>query len=49
MDTAALVAGKLTSAILRYTRVWISEGGRFRIAGGHMSAVPLRVTDPLDR
>ena len=40
MDAAALIAGKPTSAILRYTRVWVSEGGRFRIAGGHMSVVP---------
>ncbi len=40
MDASALVAGKPTSAILRYTRVWISEGGRLRIAGGHMSIVP---------
>jgi ketosteroid isomerase-like protein len=40
MDAAAVVAGKLTSATLRYTRVWISEGGRWQIAGGHMSAVP---------
>ena len=40
MDAAALVAGRLTSAILRYTRVWISDSGRWRIAGGHMSAVP---------
>ncbi len=40
MDAAALVAGKLTSATLRYTRIWISDGGRWRIAGGHMSAVP---------
>lgn len=40
MDAAALIAGKLTSATLRYTRVWISEDGRWRIAGGHMSAVP---------
>lgn len=40
MDAAAIIAGKPTSAILRYTRVWISEGGRWRIAGGHMSAVP---------
>jgi hypothetical protein len=34
MDAAALVAGKLTSATLRYTRIWISEGGRWQIAGG---------------
>jgi hypothetical protein len=40
MDAAAVIAGKLTSAILRYTRVWISEGGRWQIAGGHMSMVP---------
>ncbi|HXX67385.1 MAG TPA: nuclear transport factor 2 family protein [Polyangiaceae bacterium] len=39
MDAAAIIAGKLTSAILRYTRVWISEGGRWQIAGGHMSIV----------
>jgi hypothetical protein len=40
MDAAALIAGTPTSAILRYTRVWISAGGRWRIAGGHMSVVP---------
>ena len=40
MDAAAPVAGKLTSATLRYTRIWISEGGRWQIAGGHMSVVP---------
>ena len=40
MDAAAMIAGKLTTAVLRYTRVWISEGGRWRIAGGHMSVVP---------
>jgi Domain of unknown function (DUF4440) len=40
MDAAALVAGKMTSATLRYTRVWISEGDRWQIAGGHMSIVP---------
>jgi ketosteroid isomerase-like protein len=39
MDAAAVIAGKLTSATLRYTRVWISEGGRWQIAGGHMSVV----------
>jgi hypothetical protein len=42
MDAAAVIAGKLTSAILRYTRVWISEGGRWQIAGGHMSALAER-------
>jgi hypothetical protein len=40
MDATALIAGKPTSAILRYTRVWIVEGGRCQIAGGHMSVVP---------
>jgi hypothetical protein len=40
MDAAAVIAGKLTSATLRYTRVWISLGGRWQIAGGHMSRVP---------
>jgi ketosteroid isomerase-like protein len=40
MDAAAVIAGKLATATLRYTRVWVSEGGRWRIAGGHMSAVP---------
>jgi hypothetical protein len=40
MDAAAVIAGKATAAILRYTRVWISEGGRWQIAGGHMSMVP---------
>src|SRR5262252_4700253 len=32
MDAAAVIGGKLTSAILRYTRVWISENGRGQIA-----------------
>lgn len=40
MDAAAVVAGKLTSAILRYTRVWIALDGRWQIAGGHRSVVP---------
>jgi hypothetical protein len=40
MNAAAIIAGKLTTAILRYTRVWISENGRWQIAGGHMSVVP---------
>jgi hypothetical protein len=40
MDAAAVVAGKVTSATLRYTRVWISENGRWQIAGGHLSIVP---------
>jgi hypothetical protein len=39
MDAAAMVGGKLTTAILRYTRVWVSESGRWQIAGGHMSMV----------
>jgi ketosteroid isomerase-like protein len=39
MDAAAIIAGKPTTATLRYTRVWISEGGRWQIAGGHMSLV----------
>jgi ketosteroid isomerase-like protein len=40
MDAAAVIGGRLTTATLRYTRVWISEGGRWQIAGGHMSLVP---------
>lgn len=40
MDAAAVIAGKLTSAVLRYTRVWVLENGRWQIAGGHMSMVP---------
>jgi len=40
MDAAALVGGQATTAILRYTRVWTLEGGRWQIAGGHMSMVP---------
>ena len=39
MGAAAVIAGRPTSAVLRYTRVWISEGGRWQIAGGHMSVV----------
>jgi ketosteroid isomerase-like protein len=39
MDASAVVAGNVTSATLRYTRVWISENGRWQIAGGHMSIV----------
>jgi ketosteroid isomerase-like protein len=30
MDAAAVIAGRLTRAILRYTRVWILEGGNGR-------------------
>lgn len=41
MDASAVIGGKTTSAVLRYTRVWISEGGRWQIAGGHMSVVPV--------
>jgi ketosteroid isomerase-like protein len=40
MDAAAVIGGKATSAVLRYTRVWISNGDRWQIAGGHMSMVP---------
>ncbi|AKV04446.1 Cytochrome P-450:NADPH-P-450 reductase [Labilithrix luteola] len=40
MDAAAVLAGKPTTATLRYTRVWVSENGRWQIAGGHMSLVP---------
>jgi ketosteroid isomerase-like protein len=35
------VAGTLMRGIYRYTRVWAREGGRaWRVAGGHVSAVP---------
>ena len=37
MDGAAIVQGQPVSGLLRYTRVWIQENGRWRIAGGHLS------------
>jgi len=39
MDGAAEINGKLVTAVLRYTRVWVQENGRWQIAGGHLSAV----------
>ena len=32
----------------RYTRIWTREGGRWRIAGGHVSEVPGAVGHPDD-
>ena len=37
MDSAAQFQGKEMTAVLRYTRVWVHEKGRWQIAGGHMS------------
>lgn len=37
MDGAAIVQGQPMSGLLRYTRVWTQEHGRWRIAGGHLS------------
>ena len=37
---AVEVAGTLIEDTVRYTRVWAREGGTWRVAGGHVSAVP---------
>lgn len=37
---AVEVAGTLVEGTYRYTRVWSREGGAWRVAGGHVSAVP---------
>jgi ketosteroid isomerase-like protein len=34
------VAGTLVRGTYRYTRVWAREGGAWRVAGGHVSAIP---------
>jgi uncharacterized protein (TIGR02246 family) len=34
------VAGQTVSGTYRYTRVWERRDGRWRIVGGHVSAVP---------
>ena len=37
---AVEVAGSLSRGTYRYTRVWAREDGTWRVAGGHVSAVP---------
>lgn len=34
------VDGETVRGVVRYTRAWTLEGGRWRVAGGHVSAVP---------
>jgi ketosteroid isomerase-like protein len=34
------VVGTRVSGTYRYTRVWVREGALWRVAGGHVSAVP---------
>jgi ketosteroid isomerase-like protein len=37
---AVEVSGSLIRGTHRYTRVWARENGRWRVVGGHVSAVP---------
>ena len=37
---AGTLAGNPFSGVAAYTRVWAREGGRWRIAGGHVSIIP---------
>ena len=40
-------AGTPFAGVARYTRVWAREGGRWRIAGGHVSVAPVDAA-PMD-
>ena len=37
------VHGNIVEGTYRYTRVWQKSGGRWQVAGGHVSEVPSRV------
>ena len=37
---AVEVSGSTTRGVYRYTRVWAREQGAWRVAGGHVAAVP---------
>jgi Ketosteroid isomerase homolog len=36
---AVEIGGKVVNGVYRYTRVWSREGGRWKVAGGHVSQV----------